>query len=467
MTKILSYFNPCTPPNPDVNDRFNQLSAGKKFITVAATAFVSIATLFMGGLGGLVIYRLLVDKWKPINLEQVPGKTPQKVDEVAKPVVAPKKDADDIEIALDAINAMGLKLFQNRGLTEKQNKLPENIGSLAIAPSCLLDLLALAFYAIPEEKRDDYFKSLNMQGMKTPTVSIVQAMKALIFDGKEEGKIAIARLFGTTKADIPEHLQKNQNMYDLKIVQGKDMVQKANEWIDEATKGKIKNIFDGNAIKILASAFYFKLNWTYKFKKEDTKDMDFTLYNGQKVQVATMYKHYDDDENLRYYNHAEEGYQLLELPYKAQGRKICKLIVLPNEGVDILEIEKKFDPDKAMKNLKPLANEEVMLSLPRTKMDWGADNLFPLLSEMGIPCEEIKKDFDRLMMKVIAETNEEGSEVAAVAAMVAESAKIAQVIDFNVNRSFMSFIMDQTNEDHPVMVLAEDFIDEKPFEIKK
>lgn len=131
-------------------------------------------------------------------------------------------------------------------------------------------------------------------------------------------------------------------------------------------------------------------------------------------------------------------------------------------------LESKFDPVKALKNLKPLNGKEVNLSLPKTKMTWETANLFPLLKQLGIPCDDFEKDFDRLLMKVVAETNEEGSEVAAIAAMVEEKCmRDPEIIEFNVNRSFMSFIINRTDNDNPVMLLAEDFIEETPFDVKK
>lgn len=105
MTRVLSYFDPCTPPNPHVNQRFGQLSACKKFLTVVASAFAALATFYIGGLGGLATYRKLVDKWKPVEL--IPEKTPQKVDEIAKPLIAPKKE--DTDIALNPVNATDRK----------------------------------------------------------------------------------------------------------------------------------------------------------------------------------------------------------------------------------------------------------------------------------------------------------------------------------------------------------------------
>lgn len=106
-----------------------------------------------------------------------------------------------------------------------------------------------------------------LHGLERPTETMVEAMKNIAFDRKEEGIISISRLFGTVGGDIPEHLEQNQKQYNLKIIQSGDLPTLANQWIDQATHGKITDIFSEDLVKVLASAFYFKLNWADQFRK--------------------------------------------------------------------------------------------------------------------------------------------------------------------------------------------------------
>lgn len=62
---LCSYLNPCNAPTPTVSKRFKQLKCCHKVLVVITAIFASLATVFMGGLGGLAAFRSLVDRFNP------------------------------------------------------------------------------------------------------------------------------------------------------------------------------------------------------------------------------------------------------------------------------------------------------------------------------------------------------------------------------------------------------------------
>src|SRR5207244_1134703 len=118
----------------------------------------------------------------------------------------------------------------------------------AIAPSCLLDLLGMSEYTIPEQERESYFKSFAVSG-KNPSRQIIQTVDEIGLTNGDKGQIASSRLYANKNGEVPEDLIKNQKAYGLKIVTGKNIVQEGNKWINKVSHGKIPTIFRENLLK--------------------------------------------------------------------------------------------------------------------------------------------------------------------------------------------------------------------------
>lgn len=350
------------------------------------------------------------------------------------------------ETVFQAVNQLGMNLFRNRGMTEAEMKMAKEPISVAIAPICLMDLLGMVSFTVPEKDKDQYFNNLKLKGMKS-TDSIVAALKTIPFEMKDGATIRINRILANEEGSAHEELQN----YGVEIIKGKDLVNKVNARVSELTNNKIKNLLKERVIEVLASIFYLKLNWMKQFDPNYTKPQQFNLINMKAIEVQMMNRKFKAD-SVNTYDHKE--YSVLDLPFVApDGRELSKLILLPNKGVDLFNLEKTFDPIAVLSNLKPLETA-LDVYLPKTRTNWGKEDLKPLLKEMGI--EGIK--YDQVIMKVISETNEKGAEVAAVAAATFRSTSMTPI--FYVNRSYASYIVDKKNK---LILVAEDFVDEAPF----
>lgn len=77
MNKVGSYFNPFSTVHHALTD-FKKLSLDKQVVSIALSAFAAIATFWMGFLGGLATFRILVEKFSTTCLNDSTQNNPSK-----------------------------------------------------------------------------------------------------------------------------------------------------------------------------------------------------------------------------------------------------------------------------------------------------------------------------------------------------------------------------------------------------
>src|SRR5690606_16521677 len=114
-------------------------------------------------------------------------------------------------------------------------------------------------------------------------------------------------------------------------------------WVSERTEGRIDQIAadlglpNPEAALVLLNAVYFLGTWTTQFDPAQTVDSPFTLADGGTVPVPTM--HLFGQE----FGYAQrDGYQLLRLPYGAQGRYGMELL-LPDQPAGLGALLDRLD----------------------------------------------------------------------------------------------------------------------------
>lgn len=105
-------------------------------------------------------------------------------------------------------------------------------------------------------------------------------------------------------------------------------LKRINGWASDHTNGKIDKVLNeisGDAVMFLLNAVYFKGDWTQQFEKDATKDLPFTLSNGESIDVPTM----SGKIPLRRYN--GNGFSAYELSY---GRDNFAMdLILPDQSL--------------------------------------------------------------------------------------------------------------------------------------
>lgn len=223
---------------------------------------------------------------------------------------------------------------------------------------------------------------------------------------------------------------------------------KMNNWVSEATDGKITRIVDSatlrNVVMYLVNAIYFKGQWKDKFKAENTEEDDFFLIdnNVKKVQMMSAsekYKYYEGDD-----------FQMIRMPY---GRdKAAMYVFLPKEGVDVNDYINTLSHDLLNKYISEAISTEVSLKFPKFNIEYGTKSLIEPLKKLGMinAFSAEKADFtsiaplmfiSRIEHKAIIEVNEEGT-VAAAASSFGMGATAVRPVEFIVNRPFLLLIRD-------------------------
>jgi serpin B len=193
-----------------------------------------------------------------------------------------------------------------------------------------------------------------------------------------------------------------------------------NEWISDATKGKIEKMInppiDPDMIMYLINAIYFNGSWMDQFDVTQTRDSAFTNIKGESKIVPMMSK----NDNYKYAETSE--YRAVELPYGSGS--VSMYCILPEAG-NLNDFIAEFDNTK-WKEIKGKLSmgSKIVLKLPRFKIDYQPKDLKDKLTALGM-AEAFSKnaDFSKIADKIwisdighkaVIDVNEKGTEAAAV-----------------------------------------------------
>jgi len=193
--------------------------------------------------------------------------------------------------------------------------------------------------------------------------------------------------------------------------------QKINDWCSDHTHGKIPKMVQpplGVNRLILLDAIYFKGEWTVPFDKKLTRDLSFTLGNGQTVTHPRMSRTGD----FGYYEN--DTFQAVSLPYA--GQAVTTYVFLPKKSLD------DFVQNLTMENwqqwTRQFRSRKGTVELPRFKLE-NDYKLNDVLAALGMPMAFTRQAnfhgisdeplyIDWIRQKTYVDVNEEGTEAAAV-----------------------------------------------------
>jgi len=227
-----------------------------------------------------------------------------------------------------------------------------------------------------------------------------------------------------------------------------------NQWASDETHGRIPQILaklDKAVRMVLANAVYMTGEWQHPFEERATYDGKFTTAN-KEITVGMM-------RQLSGFRYADvRGAKLVELPYKGG---LSMIVALPSDIDSLDEIEDRLGGSYA-DWIGALKYREVDLELPRFTVTTDLP-LIPLLTAMGIRLAfapgradfsgmtaEVKLYIGDAIQKAWIETNEKGTEAAAVTAIEMYNVPIRAIdgppppppVIFHANHPFMYLIRD-------------------------
>ena len=267
--------------------------------------------------------------------------------------------------------------------------------------------------------------------------------------------IANAAVINKTQVPLKDDFTKTiQSTYDAELIYkvfGQDDVMGLiNDWCKKNTNGMIPELLTKqpkeDEYAHFLNAVYFKGIWSMQFKKKDTKKIDFTLEDGNRISVDMMWQ----KDKFNYGSLSDVG-RALCLPYGNQAYRM--ILLLPNEGKTIEDLKEALDADSWQTMVKGLSGCEVDVQLPAFETETPALSLRDALKEMGIqkaftPSADFSAMTDQsiyigdVFHKAKIKVDETGSEAAAVTdiVMILGSSGLdsePKVINFHCDRPFL------------------------------
>ncbi|XP_052012781.1 serpin B9-like [Apodemus sylvaticus] len=227
-----------------------------------------------------------------------------------------------------------------------------------------------------------------------------------------------------------------------------------NTWVCKKTKGKIPELLSSGSVDsetrlVLVNALYFKGRWHHQFDMKFTREMPFKINKDEKRPVQMMCQ--EDMFKFAYVN--EVQVQVLVLPYK--GKELNLVVLLPDDGVELSQVENNLTVEKLTAWTKPdyLKTTKVVVFLPKFKLeeDYDMESIFQHLRVVDVfqgdkaDLSEMSPErglcVSKFIQKSVVEVNEEGTEATAVsAADTVCSAETHHAQTFCADHPFLFFI---------------------------
>ncbi|CAI8046903.1 Serpin B11 [Geodia barretti] len=220
-----------------------------------------------------------------------------------------------------------------------------------------------------------------------------------------------------------------------------------NEWVDTNTNGKIEKIVERinpQTLLFLINAIYFKGNWQDEFDKSMTRPGTFHLPNGTEKRVEMMRR----EGEYPYFR--GENFEATSLPY-GDGR-MSMYIFLPNHNSNLNKFLRDLNAENWEDWISEFQERRHDMIVPRFKLEYEV-SLNDTLEALGMGIAfGGGADFSgmgpslfisEVRHKTFVEVNEEGTEAAAVTAVVGVKS-IPSV--FRVDRPFFFAIYDAETE---------------------
>ena len=224
-----------------------------------------------------------------------------------------------------------------------------------------------------------------------------------------------------------------------------------NHWCDIKTSGRIKDILteplDDYCRMVLANALYFKGMWKNKFSKDDTKEKEFTNSDGSTSKVQMM------SQSSMFLGYEGLDMDFVEFPYGNEN--YCMDVFLPHEDKKLDECMKDFDQKTFEEYLKKAAMGEILVEMPRMKLNYKTSLVKPLKAMGMTDAFSDDADFSGIsnektyisdvIQATFVNVDEEGTEAAAVTiATMKNDIMPMRTSTFFMNRPFAYIIREKT-----------------------
>lgn len=354
---------------------------------------------------------------------------------------------------IETNNDFGLKLLNTVFETDEAP-------NVMISPASVSIALGMAYNGAEGTTRDAFEEVLNYQGLTREEINeITKELIHVLVTNVNGNLLEIANSMWYDKGFPvePEFISLNSYYYDAEVneldFREAGAVETINDWVDSKTHGKIDEIIaeiDPEVMMILINAIYFNCVWDIEFDTDKTHQSNFYNEDGSLFGQVDMMQL---ESKLMVANTAT--FSAVELPYK--NDKFSMFLFLPAEENSVDQLVEDLDGEMWNSWLEDFTEqEEFTIYMPRFEFEYER-SLAEDLKEMGLDVAFTgQADFsgisaiDLLISDVIHKTyikvNEEGTEAAAVTAVVMELTSIGPADEIRLDRPFLFAITEKSSK---------------------
>ncbi|TXD53473.1 MULTISPECIES: serpin family protein [unclassified Polaribacter] len=345
-------------------------------------------------------------------------------EEVRTPFSAIEKNEDFIK----SNHKFAFETFKKIAQDETEENFMISSVSLSLA-------LGMAYNGAENDTKNAFEETLNYtEFLPTETNNLNKEIIYHLSDNSQGSLFEIANSIWTEKtfAVKEDFIKINKEFYDAEVqsvdFSDPNSLQRINDWVNTKTRKKIPKILEElnpNLKMILLNALYFKSDWKYTFKEENTQELPF--YGETSTDNVQMMKFTND---LSFYQN--DHFESIKLPYK--NDKFSMTIFLPKENSTTLAITNLLTIENWQHWNENYFTIPVDLEMPKFKFSYEKKLNNPL-SDIGLSVaftdaanfagmsdSPLKISF--IIQKTFIEVDEKGTEAAAVTAIGMELTNI-------------------------------------------
>jgi len=348
---------------------------------------------------------------------------------------------------IQADNRFAIKL-----LRETYSEFRDTLPNLFVSPLSVAMALGMTYNGAATTTEDAMRSTLELDGMTVDDVNHAnQSLIALLrgLDPRVKFQIANSIWYRLGFTVEQPFLDANRTYYDARVTAldftAPTAVPTINAWVNEQTQGKIEDIIAAipdNVVMYLINAIYFKGDWMQQFDKKLTAPLPYHLQDGSTVNVPTMT--YGTEATIR--QTWTPTARIIELPYG--GGAFSMTIVLPREDLTVDSVLSVLTLDDWNSWIAALDTTSAELYLPKFKLENSLSLVRPLTGlGMGIAFSDFA-DFSKInraggltitdvLHKTYVDVNEEGTEAAAVTAVVVGLVCVCKPPPVRIDRPFL------------------------------
>lgn len=362
-----------------------------------------------------------------------------------------KKSAE----VINTNNDFGLELFKTINMHDRSPNLMMSPTSVSLA-------LGMAYNGADGATKEAFDSVLNYEGLTRDEVNEItrDLINTLVTNSKGNLlEIANSIWYRTGFPVYDAFIAMNRTYYDAEVEEldfsSPDAVKRINKWVADKTHDKIDKVINQlspESMMVLINALYFNCLWETEFDPDETAMEMF--YN----EDQAVYGEVEMMKTEATFNYAAtDDFTAVELPYK--NGKFSMRLFLPAYGSSVDDLIGKLDAATWNSWLEAFAeHDDVQVVMPKFKFEYersiGAD-----LADMGLGIAFTGEadfsgisDIDLLISEVIHKTyidvSEEGTEAAAVTAVVFETTSVGPSgpVVIRLDRPFLFTITENSSK---------------------